>query len=599
MKNLLLLLTAFSHVALGKRSILTNEYVMIDMAQNNPGDHFGWQQSKYQDPSYLKKLGYSGQVLTGEMSGALAVDFSSTALDIFPKGSPSRSWIDAFATSVGRTLKRAAKVGVETYFFVDLLVFPAALLEAVPKMTSEDGKTVLWNHATKHYLKIMVQETFDKFDVDGWIVRTGETYVYDTPFHKGNSPSNGTMDRWVDFITTLREYVCVELGKKLFIRSWDSWPSDASYYLNMTSQIPQHELLYFSIKHTSGDFVRPSTWNPMLGVGEHAQIVEVELQREYESKGALPNYVMNGIIDGFAEMGSTKKGLSSIINSTQVRGLWTWSRGGGWWGPYLHGREWAIDLHAHVLTRWWAERGARSEEAVFMEVVPELFKGCDTIECVGAFRYLAQMSSDMVLRGQWGTEPSCGIWMRDDRMGGLDQLRCLDWAGDNETRWELSLQEKKDAFATASLIARTFDEDIRPHLTDPEMVETLWASCEYAKLLYNIVKVSWPLLHQAYNVAHNKTLPMRHNATVVAALESYDAAWAAYRAFGLSCFQAASLYHPYYLCLGTTCNGAFDPPDMDMQRSSIDGLNAYGIGHSIDGLRNMTFGSARESETIF
>ena len=83
--------------------------------------------------------------------------------------------------------------------------------------------------------------------------------------------------------------------------------------------------------------------------------------------------------------------------------------------------------------------------------------------------------------------------------------------------------------------------------------------------------------------------PMRDNATVVAALESYDAAWAAYRAFGFSCFQAASLYHPYYLCLGTSCNGAFDPPDTDMQRGDIHGLNAYGIGHSIDALRALVY----------
>jgi hypothetical protein len=42
--------------------------------------------------------------------------------------------------------------------------------------------------------------------------------------------------------------------------------------------------LYFSIKHSSGDFTRPASWNPQLGVGKHAQIVEVELQREYEGK---------------------------------------------------------------------------------------------------------------------------------------------------------------------------------------------------------------------------------------------------------------------------------------------------------------------------
>ena len=76
----------------------------------------------------------------------------------------------------------------------------------------------------------------------------------------------------------------------------------------MTDQIEPHKNLYFSIKHSAGDFTRPAQWcgrggllprsllgwgsdaglmtrrcghrNPQLGVGKHAQIVEVELQRE-------------------------------------------------------------------------------------------------------------------------------------------------------------------------------------------------------------------------------------------------------------------------------------------------------------------------------
>jgi len=55
----------------------------------------------------------------------------------------------------------------------------------------------------------------------------------------------------------------------------------------MTDQIEPHDLLYFSIKHSIADFFRPAIWNPSLGVGKHAQIVEVELQREYEGKGQI------------------------------------------------------------------------------------------------------------------------------------------------------------------------------------------------------------------------------------------------------------------------------------------------------------------------
>ena len=561
-----------------------NERVMIDMVQNNPGDAVAWQSSKYIDPFALVSLNYTGQVTTGELSGALAVDFSSTGMDIFPDGSASRAWLDAFSSSIARVASRAKEVSAKLYFFVDLLVFPVALLDAVPAMKGP-GNKVAWNDVTKKYLSVMVNETFSKFGdaVDGWVVRTGETYVYDTPFHVGNSPSDSTIGRWVDFITTLREFVCVQNGKKLFMRAWDNWPSDAAYYLNMTSQIPPHDMLYFSVKHSAGDFTRPAQWNPTLGVGHHAQIVEVELQREYESKGAIPNYVMNGIIDGFSEMGANKVGLSSIVNATQIRGLWTWTRGGGWWGPYIHGREIWIDLHARVLAKWWTEKGARSEDDVFRSVVPDIFQGCAGA-CVDAMRSIALMSSDMVLKGQWGTVPSCGTWMRDDRMGGLSQLGCFNQLGSNDTLWAASIAEKSKGYELARDILATFEKDVAPHLENADQAETIRASAAYAKYLYAIIASSWPLLRQAYAKKEKLPLPMSLD-QVNDALKLYDARWSAYRAFGLATTHAASLYHDYYLCLGTTCNGAFDPPDADMQSGSIQGKNAYGLGNSIDGLR--------------
>jgi hypothetical protein len=48
---------------------------------------------------------------------------------------------------------------------------------------------------------MQIDETFEKYpDCDGFVIREGETYTYDLPYHKGNSPSNGTMEGWVDFI---------------------------------------------------------------------------------------------------------------------------------------------------------------------------------------------------------------------------------------------------------------------------------------------------------------------------------------------------------------------------------------------------------------
>ena len=205
----------------------------------------------------------------------------------------------------------------------------------------------------------------------------------------------------MDFISFLREEVCVGHKKDVFFRGWDNWPSNAAYYEEMTDQITPHEQLYFSIKHSAGDFTRPAQWNHQLGVGKHAQIVEVELQREYEGKASYPNYVMSGVIDGFPEM-STKMGLKDIVDKPQLKGLWTWTRGGGWWGPYIHGNEQWVDLHARVLAKWWtSQQAARTatedgnpsaaagmtEEEAFAAVCPGLLPGCTTANgCCAAFR---------------------------------------------------------------------------------------------------------------------------------------------------------------------------------------------------------------------
>ena len=209
---------------------------------------------------------------TGEMSGTQAVDFHSLGHDFFPAGSAPRLWLDAYARGVDRFVSRAKAAGVKAYFFVDLVVLPTPVLEAWPNATS--GGQVLWNDATRQLLTVLVEETFARFPgCDGWIVRTGETYTYDTPYHVGNSPKDGTAERWVDFIKFLREAVCVAHGKDLFFRGWDNWPSEAAYYENMTDQIEPHKNLYFSIKHSAGDFTRPAQWCGRGGLLPRSRLV--------------------------------------------------------------------------------------------------------------------------------------------------------------------------------------------------------------------------------------------------------------------------------------------------------------------------------------
>jgi len=88
--------------------------------------------------------------------------------------------------------------------------------------------------------------------VDGFIIRVGETYLYDTPYHTGNGPiphlgpvwtpdyayrelldekpeepnwSGAQTDAYVKLIRFLRSEICVRHDKILMFRTWDIFPT--------------------------------------------------------------------------------------------------------------------------------------------------------------------------------------------------------------------------------------------------------------------------------------------------------------------------------------------------------------------------------------
>ena len=487
---------------------------------------------------------------------------------------------------------------VEPYFFVDLLVFPKPVLAVWTNATDPKTGKVLWNEAGKQLTRLLVAETVAEFPlVKGWIVRTGETYVFDLPFHTGNSPVprglpvETTIALWADFVNLLREELCVKAKKQLIMRSWDSFPSDALWYLNLTARIEPHSLLYFSIKHTPADFVRPSQWNPMLGVGAHAQIVEIELQREYEGKQAFPNYIVDGVIDGFPEM-ADKVGIASLVGKPQFRGYWSWSRGGGWWGPYIHGNEWGVDLHMQTLARWWSggHPGRVSEPVAFAASCEALFLGCTRANfCCDALRVIVQNGALSVLHGVWGANETVGDWMRDDRMCGLSctagAFTAACAAGD--AAWAAGLAERAWAKSNSASMLVTFESTVANLLSDVAQRGEIRASVSYGAYLFAIVDAAWRVMAQGFLKGAGNAAPpscgpntVFNQTELTAAICDYDAAQMAYRAFGLANVFAASLYHDYYFCLGDDCNGSFEPG------AGKAGDSGKGIGALVDSLRS-------------
>ena len=119
----------------------------------------------------------------------------------------------------------------------------------------------------------------------------------------------------------------------------------------------------------SGQYGVP--FNPCIGIGKHQQVVEVQCQREYEGKGAHPNYIAKGVIDGFEEF--KKPGikkpycLNQVKDNPLFKGVWTWSRGGGWGGPYIKNEFW-IELNAYVISHWASNPLKTEKEILYPQI---------------------------------------------------------------------------------------------------------------------------------------------------------------------------------------------------------------------------------------
>ncbi|GLY69683.1 hypothetical protein [Amycolatopsis taiwanensis] len=518
---------------------------LLDMVHNNPGEpSFS---SRFNDPATLAAYGYDGQVINEFKPPQTAITFDSFDPRIFPAGSPGRAWVEAAAQSIDAHIARAHAAGIAAYIFTDIIVLPKRLVELYGDQILDDKGNISFDRPlTQEIHRVMLREVFARFPgLDGIVVRTGETYLQNVPFHTGNNPITSGATSHHILLGILREEVCVRAGKRVFYRTWstggDKLTADPAYYQQVTEEIETHENLVFSIKHTAKDFWRTVGFNQTIGVGRHRQIVEVECQREYEGKGAFPNYVFDGVVNGFEEFRTQPRtgpiGLADVIGNPIVAGIWTWSRGGGWRGPYLQNELWC-DLNAWVTARWARDTGL-GEEGAFNAYAARIGLHGDQVR---RFRRLALLSAAGVLRGHYSLVYPLGrlTWTRDQFLGGSDKDLAGDFAGIVDRGLvDAVLEEKQQA-------ARIWDEIVALAgtlpLRDHADREFLRVSARYGQSWHRVVHHGWEVMLRG--VAGDKSgsydkPAMRHH------LAQYDAEWDNWRRLVADEPSSATLYQPY------------------------------------------------------
>lgn len=490
-----------------------NSLFTMDMVHNNPG--LLPYESNYCNPDFLVSRGFGGKVFCFLDSAQFGLLWDKFDSDIFPENSEERKQIIALKSRVKQKYADAKDAGLKVYFMMDIISFPAKLVDKYAEKLLSDGKIDIMKPFAKKAMDYLFDEMFSEFpELDGLYIRYGENYVgtkYRMPLFRGNTPIIGDAIEYHRYLVGyLRQKVCVEKDKEIMYRSWGS-EDNVEAYLDITDVIEPHKNLYFCIKHTAGDFHRNTRFNQQLNIGKHQQVVEVQCAREYEGKGAHPNYVGAGVINGFEELidfvkDGDKISLRDVINTpdTLIKGIWTWSRGGGWNGPYITGRngtegqkypddingevtiengsELWCDLNNYVVTSW-AKDTSKTDKYYVKRYGAEVL-GMNETDCEKLYR-LCVLSSRAVLLGRSyhkGNYIDCW-WFRDQNMNYKRFLNDVKTAVDNGT-YTAIIKEKAESttlWEEIVAIAKSFDDCVK----DKEYIVT---TSKYGYYLYALIE---------------------------------------------------------------------------------------------------------------
>ena len=523
-----------------------SDLFLHDMIHNNPG--LAIYDSEYRSAHFLKERRYDAKVfdLYDCAQYGLLWDRLSEHTHkppVFPEGSASRSWVLEKKAQLLRDYRDAKASGLRVCFMMDVIVLPEAVKQQYPEIVNRDGKIDICAPAMEQILDCMFEEMFYEFpQIDGIYIRYGETYVgpeYNTPWHTGNNPIQGEE---VQYHRYLMEYliktVCTRYQKDVYYRTWGfgDFQHNPETYLRISSQIPVHEHFYFCIKHTTGDFHRTFIFNQCLNIGRHKQIVEVQAAREYEGKGAYPNYIAAGVIHGFEEYKwqmdqSQTQCLADVVNaeSSLIAGIWTWSRGGGWDGPYINGRNgkdgavtvpegkelWA-DINAYVVGQW-AKDTSHSDRYYAEQYARNILKMSE--KDVAIFYEICQLSARAVLFGRGRNSPSYELdvfFTRDQNIDYPKILHSLKHAQQLATDDVLLYEKRRSVELWSEMVelAQLLDDRC-------EIKNYIVMTCQYGYYLY--------ALYEQIFLGNILALRGGRQAEVTQCVEAYERLWSQWR----------------------------------------------------------------------
>jgi hypothetical protein len=321
-------------------------------------------------------------------------------------------------------------------------------------------------------------------------------------------------------------------GRGLIFRAWDLGANGLHASPDVVQAVaarePPSAHLRLSFKHTQTDFWRYNPPNPNLGRSGYAEMVEFQSAREYEGKGAFPNYLAQVFAQGAPE--APGDGLADFV-ARGVDALWVWPSGGGWGGPEPASSLWN-DANVYALARLAWEPAASPQRlaqewaalrfgpAAAPQIARLLMRSADAARL--AF-YIGPATEAL---GPWAPN---ALWVRDDQIGGIGPLRALYAQSRSSLAFQRALDEKRQAVAMVAAMQKDLEEAC-PLIADPALAEEARLSLAYERTLVET------LYHQVATLFYTERL--REHGAAAPTLKQlaldhqakWEAAWAAHRA---------------------------------------------------------------------
>jgi hypothetical protein len=360
----------------------------------------------------------------------------------------------------------AAQAGLQVCIGTDEVTLPREVVERFKNDITRDAKNGVFNFESDKFWEIYrakYREVMSAFPAVKFVmIRTGENYANTkTSDYTGRTVKEKNFDddyckRMARLINETRQVVVDECGRTLIWRTWDlgndGFHANPQVYDRVLAGVTERKGLVFAVKHVQTDFWRYNDFNPNIGRGGVEQIIEFQCSREYEGKGAFPNYL--------GELFATDM---RRIRELGVRGVWIWNFGGGAAGPKLKNDRWSranIDaavrlrdnpeLNPRAVAETWAAKEFGSSAAPKIAEML-LLSG----ECVRKMVYIEAYA----LKHK-GWMPSRGL-MRDDLIRGERQMRLHGGLHliytETKDQFDGVLQEKADALALARQMLALYD----------------------------------------------------------------------------------------------------------------------------------------------